>query len=626
MKRAWIAFFLTIILTLAGCSLAEDVTPPPALATQQASLPQATAVRPQATSSTSEGGEVELDLVPSQAPNPFSGGLTYAESCAPCHGPQGLGDGEMAGNLEVPIPPLGDPALADDAVPADWYEVVTNGRMDRFMPPFQSLNDAQRWDVVAYALSLSTTQEQVEQGQELYLQSCQECHGEDGTGGEFSVDLTSLQTFADRSLSEIAGLIAAGSGEMPAFDELYDESERIALAAYVRNLAYRGEDPHETVSDLAQPSDDEAIMGSLQVSVSNGTEGGSVPAGLDVQVVAFDGDVQVVDQVVTLGDEGQVELDNLEFATGRIFGAITEYQGVQYFSSGAHMLEEDPDLDLQLTIFETTPDLDPVQVDRLHVIYDFAVEGIVEVSELWLVSNTSDRTVVQRGGMNAMPVELPEGFGELRFGDELLASRVTPTEEGFVYHEPIRPGEQLEVIFTFTLPYERSLNFIQPIDYPVEAVVLLTEDTAPELTGSGLNDQGTRPMGELVLHTYTIDSLEAGSTLALNFRGRHPAASANLSTTNLLIGAGVLTLTIALVLFGWQTWTRRSDQDQAAGADADAHAGSAAEGLPDRAELLQAIAGLDDAFEAGDITQQDYERQRAALKAQLIELMQAEDD
>ncbi len=622
MRRNLIAFSLFISMILAGCSLAEDITPPPALATQQAAIPQATAARPQATSP-AEQVEVELERVPAEAPDPFSGALIYVESCSPCHGPQGLGDGEMSESLDVSIPPLGDPDFAREVIPADWYEIVTVGRMDRFMPPFRSLSDAQRWDVVSYALSLSTSQEQIERGQELYQQACAACHGEGGRGGEFDVDLQALETFAESSLADMASVIEMGAGEMPAFADVFAEADRIALAAYVRTLGYQERESEPIAEAEEKASAAEFPEGSLEISVTNGTEGASVPEDLEVRIVAFDGDVQSLEEVVPIDDQGQAELVDLEVSPGRIFGAIVEYQGVQYFSTGGHLLAEDPRLELDLTIYETIPDSDPVVVDRLHVIFDYAVEGIVEVSELWLISNESDRTVVQRGGSNALPIELPEGFGELRFGDEVVAQRVTPTEDGFVYHEPIRPDEPQELIFTFTLPYERSLNFIQPMDYPVGAIVLLTEESAPDLSGSGLTDEGTRAMGELVLHTYTIDSLEPGSTLALNFRGRHPAAASNLSTTNILIGAGALVITLAVVLFAWQGWTRRADEQiESDEAEEEASAGV----LPDRAALLQGIAGLDDAFDAGDITQQDYEQQRAALKQQLVALMKDEDD
>ncbi|MBK8782804.1 MAG: hypothetical protein IPO22_13575 [Anaerolineales bacterium] len=42
--------------------------------------------------------------------------------------------------------------------------MVTQGNLDRFMPPFLSLSDQQRWDVVSYALTLHTTDQQVETG------------------------------------------------------------------------------------------------------------------------------------------------------------------------------------------------------------------------------------------------------------------------------------------------------------------------------------------------------------------------------------------------------------------------------------------------------------------------------
>ena len=44
--------------------------------------------------------------------------------------------------------------------------MVTLGNIENFMPPFASLSDQERWDVVAYAQSLSTTSEQISQGEE----------------------------------------------------------------------------------------------------------------------------------------------------------------------------------------------------------------------------------------------------------------------------------------------------------------------------------------------------------------------------------------------------------------------------------------------------------------------------
>ena len=82
------------------------------------------------------------------------GKAIYAEKCAACHGETGLGDGAQGIQLGVTVPAFGLAEIARPATPADWFTTVTRGRMERFMPPFTSLNDEQRWDVVAYAMSL----------------------------------------------------------------------------------------------------------------------------------------------------------------------------------------------------------------------------------------------------------------------------------------------------------------------------------------------------------------------------------------------------------------------------------------------------------------------------------------
>ncbi len=150
MRRAGLRLVRAALLSLllAACSLAGDVTPPPAVATAQMARPIPTA----ATAS-------EINP-PDGPPDLTSGAAIYAEKCAACHGAGGLGDGELAANLQFPPAALGDPAVATAARPEDWYAVVTLGRIDRLMPGFSSLTDQERWDVVGYALSLSSAPEQ----------------------------------------------------------------------------------------------------------------------------------------------------------------------------------------------------------------------------------------------------------------------------------------------------------------------------------------------------------------------------------------------------------------------------------------------------------------------------------
>ncbi len=170
---ARLAFFIPALLLaflLSGCSisLAEDITPPPNYkepAVEEESQPTAAST-----------------VFPLVAPDPLQGALIYTEKCLPCHGETGMGDGPMAGNLSNPPSPLGNAELARQARPADWYIIVTEGNLEKFMPGFASLSDRERWDVVAYAQTLSTTPEEVSTGKTLYEAECAACHGITGAG------------------------------------------------------------------------------------------------------------------------------------------------------------------------------------------------------------------------------------------------------------------------------------------------------------------------------------------------------------------------------------------------------------------------------------------------------------
>jgi mono/diheme cytochrome c family protein len=100
--------------------------------------------------------------VPQRAPDAAAGEPIFIEKCAPCHGESGDGQGPQAAALPNPPAALSDFAVAQRAVPEEWYAIVTEGRIESFMPGFASLDDDQRWDVVGYALSLGLPAQQVD--------------------------------------------------------------------------------------------------------------------------------------------------------------------------------------------------------------------------------------------------------------------------------------------------------------------------------------------------------------------------------------------------------------------------------------------------------------------------------
>jgi len=138
-------------LLLAGCSIVEGMTLP-SNETQSVIVP--TRATP---------------LVPVNLPDALQGAAIYVEKCQDCHGITGAGDGIRASQLTVTLPPIGNPSLVRTIRPNDWFDVITNGKMERLMPAYKdSMDESSRWDVLAYVYALSLTGEDLETGEIIY--------------------------------------------------------------------------------------------------------------------------------------------------------------------------------------------------------------------------------------------------------------------------------------------------------------------------------------------------------------------------------------------------------------------------------------------------------------------------
>ncbi len=82
----------------------------------------------------------------------------YAASCERCHGAVGRGDGPDAAHLAPSPPPADLAALPATEAPLDYFRRITYGVPGTAMPVFGSqLDAAERWSVIAYALTFSDT-------------------------------------------------------------------------------------------------------------------------------------------------------------------------------------------------------------------------------------------------------------------------------------------------------------------------------------------------------------------------------------------------------------------------------------------------------------------------------------
>jgi len=627
-KKIFLILNLCLVF-LTGCTLAGDLTPPASLATSQAAQPI-----PEPTTSTLPLPTSVAEDVSTLSLNPERGAALYIEKCAACHGESGLGDGPQAKDLPIPVLPIGDPEFARKASPSEWYAVVTEGRLDRSMPGFESLKDQERWDVVAYAFSLSSKPMDIMLGAEIFAGLCADCHGSDGTGTDSGPDLTRFEWISQTSLDQIVTIIHEGiSPGMPAFADALAQDEQVAVARFITNLSFPGTQFHpdegeastdeDTTSSMAADALVEAKIGG---QISNGTDGGRVPTGIEVTLYGFDGQQPSFTEVTQASDSGEYLFEGVEIQPDRVFVTAVEYQGATYGSEIVQITDEF-DLDLPITIYDITSDVSQLQVDRLHLIFDMPSEGMLQVTELWILSNLGDRTVATELGEGIFEVQLPEGAANLGFESGTSSSRFQPSDEtnSFIDRLPIRPGMgSHEIIFSFNLAIDRSLDFTQSMRYPVEAVVLLAPQSVVELEGEKIQDLGLRQMSGTALNNYSAGPISSGDALELTVKREKASPTSSGERDNTLgIVLGISLLVLALGATGY--WLDRRNQRREVGSaetlmEFEASA-DPVDGRSDRERLLQEIADLDDAYEAGEIEEERYREQRNDLKNQLMEVL-----
>ncbi len=355
------------------------------------------------------------------------------------------------------------------------------------------------------------------------------------------------------------------------------------------------------------------LTGEIYGQISNGTSGGEVPAGLPVTLYGIDGSQLALELSSEADEEGRYSFDGIELAEGREYVLAAEYQGVVYFTEGGTLPEASLELEIPLTIFDVTQDPGQVSLDQLHVLFEFTSPGIVSVLEVWVISNTGDATYWP--GDDGYEIVLPEGASALRFQDGMIGDRYTLTEKGFTDSAPVRPGTgSAQLLFTFDLPYDRRLDFEQPMSFNTLAVDVLIPEGGPEIREGDLTDVGTRQVSTGPLRTYSTGPIATGEELDFRISGRAAGAAGGASITPQLgLVIGGIVLGIALIGFG--LWWYRVGGRRSGFEEVEAHE-----------DVLKEIAALDDEHAEGKITEAAYRKKRDELKRRALELMQDEHD
>jgi mono/diheme cytochrome c family protein len=611
MKRIFsITLLLLTVMVVAGCSLAA---PAP-------TAPITGPIAPAPTQSVS----TEPVQLPTRRPDANAGAAIYADKCIACHGLQGRGDGTRAAQIQsqtgTPPADLTSDPIARAQSPEQWYNQITNGQLDKLMPPFaQSLTPDQRWDVIAYLWTLATSPSEIAQGQSIYISQCVQCHGATGRGDGPQAkgtlpDFTQFATFTSIAIGQWDQSLT--SSHVPSFAGQLNGTDQRAVDNYIRSLAFENA-ANPSVSSTPNAPATSGVTPTVPVSglvpstivegyILNGTAGQSAPTNVPVTIYILHADNSVVSQTLQADAQGKFVANNLPATHGDTLYGEVVYKGLNFFN-GPVAYGLDLTATLPITVYESTPDTTQVKIDTLHIVAVPNATGL-QVSEIYVLSNLGDRFVAGFG-QPIMHLSLPAGAASFSPDPNMPSDVLQLNGDGVDYYDAVPVGTgSAQIVFQYQLSGS-SFVLDRPVFQNVGSVNLLVQGDVNQLqvVGSQFINQGAQPIQGTTYQQFSAQNLKPGDKISLTISGAGTPIDWRVLLGGGLIAVGIIGLTV------WQVQRRRGSKPKMRTGVAQAE--------EDQDSLLDQIAALDDLHEVGQIDEASYTTKRAQLKKKLLNLM-----
>jgi mono/diheme cytochrome c family protein/uncharacterized membrane protein len=603
----------------------------------------------------------QTSSLPDTPPRLSNGARIFIENCTACHGIDGSGQGQLVLDGQVPNPGnFRDPQQVTLRTPREWYNVITNGRIENLMPPWRdALSEQERWDVAMYTYTMHYTADQLLDGERLY-QECSECHGLEGRGDGPEAannprdvrDLTDQEAMVTLSDGSLYNIIAEGYPDvMPAYGEIYDEDDLWSVVAFTRILhladdavqVISSEQPDsaeipsaaQAVTQAATPADDplptlnpaQPLTTTLDITgtITNRTADGPVPPGLAVTLLVFGPDQRVIEDLtreVQSDESGSFVFEQVTIRDDAFYLATVDYQGRGFPSEFAQGNPAATSLMLPIDIYELTDDPDVVTV-RAQVSQISVIGDSVEVQYTVQHRNSSDRIYTsleeeqESGRFLSIAIPLPPGATVLSY-DQPNRYLFNDAQDIVYDTLPLLPGEERFSQIFYVVQYGGGAVIEYPTVYSLDGQVrLLMETPTISVSGEQFPPVGEQTIGGVSYQEYGRRlTLGPGSLIRYELTGTPAEAVADVNATTLqpVTGEGLTVLLVviaavfALVILLIVIFSRRRASPEA---NRDL--------LIDA--LVRQIAELDAQHERGEINHDVYQRRRSTLKVRLAELM-----
>jgi len=375
--------------------------------------------------------------------------------------------------------------------------------------------------------------------------------------------------------------------------------------------------------------------GILEGTVVNATPGGpEIGAGVAMLLHAFEGSTEVQTLETATDARGGFRFEELDTDPAVTYWLEAVYLDVTTSSPEPYQFEEGQEqISVMLTVYETTTDDAEIRVGSVHVIAE-SFGQVLRLSEIHFYGNAGDRAYVGSPGEDGRPrtifIPLPEGAMGVAFGEDIPAERFVQVGDGLWDTEPVPPGGETALIFFSyhlvvrgdTVPVEREFA------YPADSLSILLAQPGLTLRSDQLESRGLQTFQGRQYEFYAAGGLGPDSPLSIEFvplatdetvpgsmasTGSEVAGISAGGNQELLRAIGFVLAFLAVggvVGYSFATTGRAPRRRQAPDPASDAGA----------RQLLVELADLEEAREAGQVEEAEYQRRRTEIYESLQSL------
>jgi hypothetical protein len=364
-------------------------------------------------------------------------------------------------------------------------------------------------------------------------------------------------------------------------------------------------------------------LGIITGTLVNGS-GGGIPEGQIVTLVGFDQDktgsyqkgLELQSQV---NRDGSYSFMGVEVALNRAFLIITSYGGVEYQSGPVIVKDATTNFSIPITIYDKTNDFNALTIDQVHLKFDLSPQDVIQVTELYIVTNPGKQVVVVSSDGSTIPfLQVPMGAGSVQYQLAQGSTQLLNALGGFA----LLPGsdKQYGFLVSFSMPYSKSLKYDQFFTLPVSSLTVFVPQ-GMRLSGEQLTAAGPQTIQSQTYLMYQSNKMAAGSSLSLALSGK-PGASTGFNfdrQTIILICIGV----VGILLIGVGIYLYTRDRTRLLKEDQEERDGQIEEDAlgEDRDNIMDAMIALDDQYKAGEIPKDAYGKRRMELKERLKRIL-----